>query len=108
MKKCEGVSDWLFVLVFGIVAVLAGFAAFGVAREAAFCVPTAYAEPLLIEMQAQTISDADAFQTASLSADDLMAKKEAEARAAEIEALKGYEQADFDFMRGVVYEPTSD
>ena len=29
------------------------------------------------------------------------------ARAAELEALKAYEQADFDAMRGVVYEPGS-
>lgn len=98
----------LFVLIAVAVVLAAGFAAFVVARELAFGVPTAYAEPLLIEMQAQTVSDADAFQTASLSAADLMAQKEAEARVAEIEALKTYEQADFDFMRGVVYEPAGD
>ncbi len=30
---------------------------------------------------------------------------ESAARSAEIEALNQYEQADYDFMRGVVYEP---
>lgn len=98
----------LFVLIVVAVALVAGFAAFVAARELAFGVPAAYAEPLLIEMRPQAVADEDAFQTASLSAADLMAAKDAEARAAEIEALKAYEQADFDFMRGVVYEPTGD
>ena len=34
-----------------------------------------------------------------------MAAADQAARAAELEALKAYEQADFDAMRGVVYEP---
>ena len=36
-----------------------------------------------------------------------MAAADQAARAAELEALKAYEQADFDAMRGVVYEPGS-
>ena len=35
----------------------------------------------------------------------LMAEKQAEAEAERIEKLKAYEQEDFDFMRGVMYEP---
>ena len=35
----------------------------------------------------------------------LMAEKQAEAEAERIEKLKAYEQEDFDFMHGVVYEP---
>ena len=34
-----------------------------------------------------------------------MAAADQAARAAELEALKAYEHADFDAMRGVVYEP---
>ena len=36
-----------------------------------------------------------------------MAAADQAARAAELDALKAYEQADFDAMRGVVYEPGS-
>lgn len=35
----------------------------------------------------------------------LLAQQDAAARAAELELLRQYEQADFDVMRGVVYEP---
>lgn len=35
----------------------------------------------------------------------LMAEKQAEAEAERLEKLKAYEQEDFDFMHGVVYEP---
>ena len=35
----------------------------------------------------------------------LMAEKQAEAEAERLEKLKVYEQEDFDFMHGVVYEP---
>lgn len=81
MKK-NGIAA-LFVLI----TLLASFAAFCVAREMAFVLPD---------------DDAPMVEV------DLVGRKDEMAREDEYEILKAYEQADFDFMRGVVYEPTGD
>lgn len=87
-----------------MMVLVCGLAAFALGRCAADWVQPATAAPVqtayLQAPAAVWADDGSADETAALL-DAAAAQTEAE----RIEALKAYEQADFDFMRGVVYEP---